>query len=498
MKEIKYKAENGRMVIYAEGYNKLFLDRQENIDKKELIQILKFNNDIGIPTFGDIAVRKKRNGKYILENGHKTYKITKMNYLPLLHKDWEDIVKTKNEKSFEISNYGLAIDKFSRFTGKTLDYIAYNGGDNLYHRFDKIIGNQDKSILKYAQAKQKKRIKKLESKYDVGQIEIQQNWRLALHLGSATAFNNGFLLHPVYGIPYLSDTAIKGMLRSYVVENYFDFDEDKALKSRLFVCIFGEGNDQDKSIGKQGKVTFLPAFPTNEDFSVEADVMNPHNSNYYGSNNKYPTDTENPTPIKFITLKKAVFQPAFFIKKGSEACFSDTIAFDKAFNGKTLMETVSELMLKAFELKGIGAKTNKAYGRLFPKEKLEKKKQEMAEKQKNLMVNVIENSEKIKDVKKVNKEITKGDTKTKTEKKQITVQIPNYNKGNLILNGEIKAVISSEDKKKAKILVDNEEILCQLVFAKWIDKNNYEVNQIVKAKIQQLNLKKSHIQLKIE
>src|SRR5690606_17763855 len=158
------------------------------------------------------------------------------------------------------------IDKLGRKVADKMDYISNAGQDELHHKPPQNWENP----LKIARENQKK----LTEYYNdqLVQIPLKQNWRMVLHLGATTAYNNGFLLHKLYGVPYLPGRAIKGVLRHYVVCTYFDSKEKKAWKNPDFQFLFGnEEVETDKA--SQGKAVFFDVFPANDDFEIEADIM---------------------------------------------------------------------------------------------------------------------------------------------------------------------------------------------------------------------------------
>lgn len=267
-------------------------------------------------------------------------------------------------QNINCSNYGLALDKFGRNVGNKLDYISSEGQDNLQFKYNL------KSAAETAQAAMEKVFCFYKSQGTLTQLAVIQNWRMVLNLGANTAYNNGFLLHKLYGVPYLPGQAIKGVLRHYVITTYFDSKEETAWKNPSFRMLLGneevennENNDKPTK-ANQGKAIFLDAFPTNDDFKIEADIMNPHNTKYYDQSNltEYPNDTTNPTPIKFLTLKEAKFNLSVFVPKEYEM---DNIFFTESGKWGNPKEAIEQLMIDAMEIQGIGAKTNLGYGRLM-------------------------------------------------------------------------------------------------------------------------------------
>ena len=164
-------------------------------------------------------------------------------------------------------------------------------------------------------------------------VDATVDWRLIVGLGSEHVQETNMTLHHIYGIPYIPGSAVKGVLRHWWLED-FDNDEDKALKNKKFLTLFG-------SQGQRGEVQFLDAYP--EEVHLAIDIMNPHYPEYYGGSEP-PTDHQNPRPIPFLTVEQTTFRFVFLAK--TQAPLDE---FKKRFQ-------------QALELKGIGAKTAVGYG----------------------------------------------------------------------------------------------------------------------------------------
>jgi CRISPR type III-B/RAMP module RAMP protein Cmr6 len=283
----------------------------------------------------------------------------------------------------DCSNYGLAIDKFGQNTGEKLDYIGHSGNDILHFPYKSFNLNEG---LQLAQKNSEKLFNYYKNKGVLVQLPLQQNWRMVLNLGAATAYNNGFLLHKLYGVPYIPGQAIKGVLRNYCIATYFESQEENAFKNTSFRMLFGneevESEEESENINaQQGKLLFFDIFPTTPDFEIEADIMNPHHTKYYDPANlsEYPNDTSAPVPIKFITLKKGKFLLSVCIPKKAA---HTKIQFNES-SWENPEQALSQLLQDAMKYQGVGAKTNLGYGRLLPnpeilKEMEEAKKAELA------------------------------------------------------------------------------------------------------------------------
>lgn len=216
------------------------------------------------------------------------------------------------------------------------------------------------------------------------EIQLTSKRRLALGLGNASVFETSITLHHIYGIPYIPATAVKGILRSWIITEYFSKNgqnlknaECNALQNLEFCKIFGASevcddnktktavSTQMKKDAYMGDIVFFDAFPVNPP-TVELDIMNPHYPNYYNNdidNKEFqpPVDWQNPVPIFFLTVKDTTFQFLFGIRKGRKK-------FDVDFgNGKRkgdVIKVLTDLLKEALSNHGIGAKTAVGYGRL--------------------------------------------------------------------------------------------------------------------------------------
>ena len=114
-------------------------------------------------------------------------------------------------------------------------------------------------------------------------------------LGSSNVLETGLTLNPTYGIPMIPGSSIKGItahycLKIYGAGEYYD---------TLFGKVSDEHNDQEA-----GAVQFYDAWLTPESVknAFIDDVMTPHHSDYYSGKSERPTDFDDPTPIRFLSV----------------------------------------------------------------------------------------------------------------------------------------------------------------------------------------------------
>lgn len=239
---------------------------------------------------------------------------------------------------------------------------------------------------------------------NVVKFELSPDWRMALGLGNESVYETSITLHHIYGIPYIPASAIKGIVRSWIITNCFDNKEgnksEGALSNQLFCYIFGSPKESAKG-EHQGKIIFFDAFPTSAP-NIEPDIMNNHYSDYYDDKSgiKPPADYYNPNPIFFLTVKnreengkevpcKFRFitghknKNAPIMKDGDDKMYSnlkELLFFKQVIDGKeksvcffsginmekiktlTILELTQLWMELALKEHGIGAKTAVGYG----------------------------------------------------------------------------------------------------------------------------------------
>lgn len=222
------------------------------------------------------------------------------------------------------------------------------------------------------------------SKENVTELKFKPEWRLTLGLGGASVFDTDITLHHIYGVPYIPASSIKGVVRSYIIENAFDNDEALAILCQKFCDAFGcskkhliykkewdkpqekesyYGKQEPKKGDRQGKITFFDALPMNsEDIEISMDIMNVHYKDYYDSKKdkdtkkyvekdmKPPADWSNPTIINFLTVKKTTFQ---FLLASKDSSLTDL---------KIKGKSIDIWLTDALQNHGIGAKTAVGYG----------------------------------------------------------------------------------------------------------------------------------------
>lgn len=161
---------------------------------------------------------------------------------------------------------------------------------------------------------------------------LKTDWRLIAGLGKKGSLEVGFTFHR-YGFPYLPGSSLKGLARAYGLleialglESAIKNKNQKEPLSKLdeiLSCEDAERFEEDirtyqpkddllqvakafrlvfGTTDTAGKVVFFDAIPS-EIPKLEMDIMNPHYPDYYKEGSKeYPTNWQNPIPVKFLTV----------------------------------------------------------------------------------------------------------------------------------------------------------------------------------------------------
>lgn len=178
------------------------------------------------------------------------------------------------------------------------------------------------------------------------------SWRMVVGLGEQSLAETDLLVHPIYGLPYVPGSALKGLTRAYMqfegggddgdaISNNSTTGEPSSLMTRIF------GTQQES-----GAVIFFDAIPANtEPLQLDVDVMNPHYPDYYrDSTGKHPpSDDQKPIPVHFLTVGRATFH--FAVAPGDRSTTQD----DAHLAATWLKQALRDY--------GVGAKTNAGYGR---------------------------------------------------------------------------------------------------------------------------------------
>lgn len=288
------------------------------------------------------------NGKKQPENNPRKDRCNDDYFEYILPSDTRKLIEKQTDS---IDNYALKLNKVSPFDSK----------DKKFKFFEKDKKNilinikPNFSGINFMALSERQNDSLRNLGLNIKQTTYAIDWKLAIGLGNESVYETAIALHHVYGIPYISGSALKGIVRSYVIlENFSKKDngnidlknaEASALKDQRFCDIFGCPKESCYGESRQGKVIFFDALPLSKPI-IEPEIMNPHFTEYYSDNSNTvpPADYHDPNPIFFLVVKDTKFE---FTVGGK-----DTNALSIAY----------DWMNKALKEHGIGAKTSVGYG----------------------------------------------------------------------------------------------------------------------------------------
>ena len=173
-------------------------------------------------------------------------------------------------------------------------------------------------------------------------------------LGGGHIRETSLTLHPIYGVPYIPASSIKGVVRRWFIDAFLDGEEKRLLTSdeeaaQLGRIVFGCQE-------KKGAVQFYDLFFP-EQLTLEPDVMTPHFPDYYRG--KQPaTDEQNPIPIPFYTVIASSAEWYVSLPRETRAQVGK-----ETFSSEQLADLIVTWTKRALTERGIGSKTSSGYGR---------------------------------------------------------------------------------------------------------------------------------------
>ncbi len=191
-------------------------------------------------------------------------------------------------------------------------------------------------------------------------------------MGNEHPVENGFLWHYTLGVPYLSGSQVKGLVRSLIEQYYQEHD-----KADVLLRWFGS-EDKDpqkqKNDNQVGELIFFDAIPTKQPM-LTVDIMTPHMGDWYAKggdisnvtkdSDKIPADWHDPVPIPFLAVKEATFLFSIAKRPNSDIDINDVFA----------------CLDKALTYCGAGAKTQTGYGFMTSEEEIKRRQDEKKQQQ---------------------------------------------------------------------------------------------------------------------
>src|SRR5712692_1443023 len=192
---------------------------------------------------------------------------------------------------------------------------------------------------------------------DASFISMAIDWRMVIGLGGNSVFETDMTLHPLYGLPIIPGSALKGLTRAWVETEKNETTQvpgpggkSISLVERIF------GNQRDGETQHAGSVIFFDAILRDENFGLTLDIINPHYFFFY-QKVKPPSNDQYPIPVPFLTVD-------------GQATFLFAIAPRNPFNKEHQSDAQKALqwLQKALAEYGIGSKTSSGYGYMEEKQ----------------------------------------------------------------------------------------------------------------------------------
>ncbi len=192
--------------------------------------------------------------------------------------------------------------------------------------------------------------------------------RLLVGGGRAAATETSITFHPIWGVPILPGSALRGIARAELATELSVTEVEE---------IFG-------TTDRAGLLTFYDAVPVKGEFTLALDGQTPHHGKYYGTDadddgrgegddrpqenrgrrreddagSDAPTDADSPVPFSFLTVVKTEFAVYVGARDPGDAAQA---ALEKTW--KALATTLVDV--------GVGGKTSAGYGRFELKPRTE-------------------------------------------------------------------------------------------------------------------------------
>jgi CRISPR-associated protein Cmr6 len=163
-------------------------------------------------------------------------------------------------------------------------------------------------------------------------------------LGAGHVRETSLTIHPVYGVPYIPASSVKGVIRHWFIEAYCDGKEENLSSHEAGALVFGTQE-------RRGVVQFHDIFLTNG-LQLVPDVLTVHMKKYY-EKKQAATDDQSPTPVTFFTV--TVSDVDIYI-----TCdYAISLTTEQT---KRLLDQAASWTISALTELGIGSKTSSGYG----------------------------------------------------------------------------------------------------------------------------------------
>ncbi|MED4271490.1 type III-B CRISPR module RAMP protein Cmr6 [Geobacillus stearothermophilus] len=179
----------------------------------------------------------------------------------------------------------------------------------------------------------------------VKKLKARLSGRIVHGLGAGHVRETSLTIHPVYGLPYIPASSVKGLVRHWFIEAYCEGDEKRLSEHEIGREIFG-------TQGNRGRVQFHDIFLI-DGLQLAGDVLAVHMKDYY-EGKQAATDDQKPVPVSFWTVMAKEVDVYLTAHRSAPQSGEETTR---------LLEAAAFWTKQALTEWGIGSKTSSGYGR---------------------------------------------------------------------------------------------------------------------------------------
>lgn len=226
------------------------------------------------------------------------------------------------------------------------------------------LNDDDKKVMVALLARQQASFEAVSNTANSVQLDTVSTSPFTTGLGNEHPLENGFAFLNPYGLPYLSGSGVKGVLRQAARELASgEWGDTYSWSDDVISALFGSEPGADTL--KRGALTFWDVIPQIKGDSLAVEIMTPHQKHYY-QEGQNPHDSGQPIPISFLTVPPG---SGFTFHVQCNLGLLEHISAELTQNEqwKPLLQAA---FAHAFGWLGFGAKTAVGYGQMLDKQAL--------------------------------------------------------------------------------------------------------------------------------
>ena len=123
-------------------------------------------------------------------------------------------------------------DAFLDAQGRLLETVGGRSQDRLFDLFNDLrLSERQKAALRHARARRHERLVHLSATHVVRVVRGRPRWAWLHGFGGEHVRETSLTIHPVYGVPYIPGSVVKGALLHWVLEAFFRGDLRQAVQA---------------------------------------------------------------------------------------------------------------------------------------------------------------------------------------------------------------------------------------------------------------------------